>query len=105
METGAIDDSHSSFPGIQYENPGISVGHGYGLRYDPTDRLYDDQVMTEERDDDADETEGRRLYRARANALARAQISMAKRKVKLNDAEPICRLDHGSPARLRRISI
>lgn len=32
---------------------------------------------------DSDETEGRQLYRARADALALAQIAMAKRQVKL----------------------
>ena len=32
-------------------------------------------------DDDPDETEGRALYRARANALARAQVNYARRKV------------------------
>ena len=32
---------------------------------------------------DADETEGRKLYRSRANALARAQVSLARRKVTL----------------------
>jgi hypothetical protein len=36
--------------------------------------------MTE---DDSDETEGRRLYRAQANALAKAQIAMGKRRSKL----------------------
>jgi hypothetical protein len=30
-----------------------------------------------------DETEGRKLYRARAEALARAQVNMARRPVKL----------------------
>lgn len=34
---------------------------------------------------DSDETEGRQLYRARADALARAQIAMAKRHVKLTE--------------------
>jgi hypothetical protein len=37
--------------------------------------------------DDPDETEGRRLYRARANALANAQIAMAARKIKLRRDE------------------
>ena len=40
--------------------------------------------------DDPDETEGRRLYRGRANALARLQINLARRKPKLvaeQDAE------------------
>lgn len=37
--------------------------------------------------DDSDETEGRLLYRARADALAKAQIAMARRKVKLTPAE------------------
>ena len=32
---------------------------------------------------DPDETEGRKLYRSYANALANAQVSMAKRKVSL----------------------
>ncbi|NGX42279.1 MAG: hypothetical protein K940chlam7_00557 [Chlamydiae bacterium] len=32
---------------------------------------------------DPDETEGRKLYRSRANALARAQVSLAQRKVSL----------------------
>jgi hypothetical protein len=34
-------------------------------------------------DDDPDETEGRKLYRERADALANAQLAMAKRKFKL----------------------
>lgn len=33
---------------------------------------------------DPDETEGRRLYRARADALASAQESLSKRRVKRN---------------------
>jgi hypothetical protein len=33
--------------------------------------------------DDSDETEGRKLYRAHADALARAQVSMGKRRIKL----------------------
>ena len=33
--------------------------------------------------DDPDETEGRKLYRAQADALAQAQVSIAQRKVKL----------------------
>jgi hypothetical protein len=33
--------------------------------------------------DSSDETEGRRLYRAQADALAQSQISMATRKVKI----------------------
>lgn len=32
---------------------------------------------------DADETEGRKMYRARANALAKAQVGLARRKVSL----------------------
>lgn len=32
---------------------------------------------------DPDETEGRKLYRAQADALAKAQINMARRTVKL----------------------
>lgn len=39
--------------------------------------------MMSKRDDDPDETEGRKLYRGQANYLARAQMSMARRKVKL----------------------
>jgi hypothetical protein len=35
-------------------------------------------------DDDPDDTEGRRLYRARANGLASSQLSIAKRRVKLS---------------------
>ncbi len=36
--------------------------------------------------DDSDETEGRKLYRAKADALANAQIAMGKRRVKpIND--------------------
>ena len=34
----------------------------------------------------SDETEGRALYRAKADALARAQVNVAKRGVKLNAA-------------------
>jgi hypothetical protein len=37
--------------------------------------------------DDADETEGRRLYRQRADALAMSQTAMSKRKVKMLDDE------------------
>lgn len=37
-------------------------------------------------DDDSDETEGRRLYRAKADALAQAQVAYGRRRVKL--AEP-----------------
>jgi hypothetical protein len=33
--------------------------------------------------DDSDETEGRRLYRAQADALAKAQVAMGKRRVRL----------------------
>jgi hypothetical protein len=36
------------------------------------------------RDNDPDETEGCALYRARADALARAQAAIARRRVKLN---------------------
>lgn len=36
--------------------------------------------------DDPDETEGRKLYRARAEALATAQVSYARRRVKLQTA-------------------
>ncbi len=32
---------------------------------------------------DADETEGRRMYRAYADTLSRAQVSLARRKVTL----------------------
>lgn len=35
------------------------------------------------RHDDPDETEGRRLYRARADKLARVQMNIAKRRVRL----------------------
>lgn len=44
--------------------------------------------MTEKsknRDDDPDETEGRKLYRDQANSLARAEIAMAERRVKLSN--------------------
>jgi hypothetical protein len=41
------------------------------------------EALAHVRGDDSDETEGRRLYRAQADALARSQVSMAKRKVKL----------------------
>lgn len=34
--------------------------------------------------DESDETEGRRLYRAQADALAKAQVAMAKRKVQMD---------------------
>lgn len=40
--------------------------------------------MTKKKDD-PDETEGRALYRARAEALAQAQLAMGKRRVKLGD--------------------
>lgn len=36
-------------------------------------------------DDDPDETDGRKLYRASANNLARAQIAMASRQVQMTD--------------------
>lgn len=36
--------------------------------------------------DDSDETEGRKLYRARADALANAQVAYSKRRIKpIND--------------------
>ncbi len=34
-------------------------------------------------DDDPDETHGRAIYRAKANALVRRQIAYASRKIKL----------------------
>lgn len=37
--------------------------------------------MAEDLDNDPDETEGRRLYRQAADALAQAQIAMARRRV------------------------
>lgn len=37
------------------------------------------------RDQDPDETAGRALYRARAEALARAQLAMGQRRVRLKD--------------------
>lgn len=40
------------------------------------------------RDVDPDETEGRALYRAQADALARAQMSMARRRVTLKRKSP-----------------
>jgi hypothetical protein len=48
--------------------------------------------------DDSDETDGRALYRARANSLATAQIAMSKRKIKMSGTEPspICPYDMGS---------
>ena len=43
---------------------------------------------------DADETEGRRMYRAYADTLSRAQVSLARRKVTLrvsrSDDDPPC---------------
>lgn len=39
-------------------------------------------------DDDSDETEGRRLYRARADALAKSQVAMGKRRFKLAEDKP-----------------
>lgn len=36
-------------------------------------------------DDDPDETEGRRLYRARADSLAHAEAAMAARRVQMTD--------------------
>lgn len=38
-----------------------------------------------ERNDDPDETEGRKLYRAKADTLARSQIEMGRRGVKIAD--------------------
>lgn len=38
--------------------------------------------------DDSDETEGRRLYRARADVLAKSQIAMGKRRSKLANDKP-----------------
>lgn len=38
-------------------------------------------------DDDPDETAGRKLYRGRANALAKAQVSLARRRVCLLGAD------------------
>lgn len=35
--------------------------------------------------DDSDETDGRRLYRARADALTKSQVEMGKRRFKLAD--------------------
>ena len=47
--------------------------------------------------DDPDETEGRRLYRSYANALAKAQVSLARRKVSLrvsqSDDDPLVKPD------------
>ena len=43
------------------------------------------------RNNDPDETEGRALYRARADALANAEIAYGKRAVKLQAAEPEAR--------------
>jgi hypothetical protein len=40
-------------------------------------------------DDDSDETEGRRLYRARADALARSQVAMGKRRFKIADDQDV----------------
>lgn len=45
-------------------------------------------------DDDPDETEGRHLYRARADALAKAQVSYGKRRVK-----PLKETDEDDPGR------
>lgn len=36
------------------------------------------------RADDSDETEGRRMYRTAADTLARSQVSMAKRGVRMS---------------------
>lgn len=53
--------------------------------------------------DDSDDTEGRRLYRAKADALATAQTSMAQRKIKpimlirLTHTPPHRGADNGSP--------
>lgn len=44
-----------------------------------------------ERADDSDETEGRALYRARADRLAQAQVAMAKRRVKRDTDGCACR--------------
>ncbi|KKK72022.1 hypothetical protein LCGC14_2908050 [marine sediment metagenome] len=38
---------------------------------------------------DPDETEGRRLYRSYANALARAQVGIARRKVTLRVSKSV----------------
>lgn len=38
--------------------------------------------------DDSDETEGRKLYRDRADALVAAQQGMARRKVKMQRPKP-----------------
>lgn len=40
------------------------------------------------RNDDPDETDGRALYRAHANTLARAQVSMARRQIWIKQPKP-----------------
>lgn len=42
----------------------------------------------DDHDNDPDETEGRKLYRAQADTLARSQIAMAKRRVKKVEDDP-----------------
>lgn len=42
---------------------------------------------TIKREDDPDETEGRRLYRARANGIVRTQTALAERRVRLVETE------------------
>lgn len=39
-------------------------------------------------DNDPDETEGRKLYRAQADKLAASQVAMGKRRVKLAEDDP-----------------
>lgn len=44
-------------------------------------------LMSTNRDDDPDETEGRRLYRDIADKLASYQVNMSKRRVRLADTK------------------
>ena len=46
--------------------------------------------MAEQANDGPDETEGRRLYRTRADALASAQVSMSKRRIKISTSRDPC---------------
>lgn len=50
---------------------------------------------------DPDETEGRKLYRAHANALAKAQVGIARRKVSLR----VSRSDDDPPRDTRLVYI
>lgn len=43
--------------------------------------------MEKSRDDDPDETEGRALYRAQADATANAEMNLAKRRARIKKTE------------------